>query len=701
MFKIILGGIAYIAIFVSTVSSNEISVAIDSVDIETVESILNQNPDILNVKNSDGLTPLNLASYRGHLDIVKFLLDRGADVNIGDNENSQPIHNSTVAGHIDVIDLLLAHGVDINARDDNGMTALLFAISFRRNETANYLLEKNADAKIANNDGETGLHYTALRGQVDLVEKMIATGSDLNARTFEGETPLHYTVWGHQLEVAELLLQSGADTDIAEDYGRTPLFHAARETGRVEMAQLLIKYGAKINLLDRFGDTPIILAAWKGFGAIVNLLLDNNADVPVTGENGRELLTYAAENGLDRLFAAMVDGGVDLSKKNRTGGSQLHAAANGGSVEICGILINKGFEINNNDVFGWSPLHYAAFKGRSEVAELLISKDAELNARTLGGSSPYNLAEVKNRAETKQLLIEHGADQAPQQFPELTGPYMGQTPPGDTPEIFAPDIVSTNRGQHSAVAFSPDGSEAYWNSSFRPSDSGYSINALMESKKQNGKWTLPQFPEFTIALETRDDVPFFAPDGKKLYFISGRPLQEGQRGGKENIWFVNKTESGWSQPQPIPGEVNKMQMHWQFSVSDNGTIYFTGEVSTGFGMGDIYKSEFIDGVYQTPQNLGPIINSAEGETSPYISVDESYLIYGSSGLLEGDTETYIYISFKNKDNQWSKPISTGLIGMAPLVSPDGKYLIYLGSIDNVDGIYWLKADFINKLRPSE
>ena len=700
MFKILLCGIAYIAIFVSTVFGNDIFLAIDSADVAQVKSIIGQNPNLLNTKNSDGLTPLNLVSYRGNLDLVQILLNMGADVNIGDNENSQPIHNTAVMGHTDVVDLLLAYGVDIDVRDNNGMTALMFAISYRKNETAAFLLEKNADVKIANNNGLTALHYAALRGQLDLIEKIIALGADVNARTFEGETPLHYTVWRHQLEAAELLLQSGADTEIAEDYGRTPLLHVARETGRVEMAQLLIKYGANINVRDKFDDTPLILAAWKGFSAIVNLLLDKNVEVPIAGDNGPELLTYATEKGLNRLFKIMLDKGVDLTIPNRTGGTLLHAAAKGGSAEICYTLINKGFDINKNDAFGWSPLHYAAYKGRYEVAELLISKGAELNALTLSGNSAYNLADAEDITEVKQLLITSGADQSRQEFPELIGPFMGQTPPGETPQLFAPDIVSTNRGQHSAIAFSPDGTQAFWSSFYMPSDSGYAVAVLMGSEIINGKWTVPQFPEFTIPFETRDDVPFFAPDGKKLYFLSRRPLQEEQRGGNENIWFMDKTEMGWSRPQPVPGEINKMQMHWQFSVASNGAIYFVGESPSGYGMGDIYRSEFIDGKYQIPQNLGSVINTLEGETCPYIAPDESYIIYESSGLNGGGTEIYLYVSFKTKDNKWTEPIFTGLMGLAPLISPDGKYLFYNGKIDNVSGIYWLKADFLNKLRPS-
>lgn len=702
MFKMQIRGCLLIVLLSSSVHSADIYEAIDSGYVEQMVMLLEQNPGLLDAKNIDGMTPLILAAYRGHNEIVKTLLAMGADASIGDNENSGPIHNAAVGGHNDVIGLLLGHGVDINARDDNGMTALSFSISFRNYETANFLLDNGASTQIANSSGLTALHYAAMRGQLDLISRLIALGADVNAQTIEGETPLHYTIWRNQLEAAELLLQSGARHDIKENYGRTPLHHAARETGNAEMAKLLIDHGADINSYDNFNDTPIILAAWRGFSGIVNLLLDNNADVRVTGDNAKQLLSFAAEKGLDRLFNIMVSKGADLSIKNRRGGSLLHAAGMGGSTDIINILIGKDFTIDRKDPYGWTALHYAADKGRFDAVELLINKGGDINARTKSGNSPYNLASDKNREEVKQLLITHGADTSARQFPELTGPYMGQTPPGDTPQLFALDIVTVNRGQHSAIAFSPDGDEAFWSTYFMPNDSGYAVGALMSSKLIDGKWTPPQFPEFTVALETDDDVPFFGPDSEKLYFISRRPLRPGQRGGKENIWFVENTGTGWSDPNPVPSAINNMQMHWQFSVTNSSTIYFTSEDPSGYGMGDIYKSAIVDGEYMTPQNLGPVINTAGGETCPYIAPDEGYLLY--AGLRPRDMNNdeiinMIYLSFKTKNNQWSEPVNTGLEGLCPLMSPDGKYLFYNGRYNDQRGIFWLKADFLWKLKP--
>lgn len=684
----------------SPLYSLDIYEAIDSGRVAQVESILGQNPELLNARNAGGMTPLNWAAYRGQSEIVQKLLALGADASIGDNENSQPFHNAAVAAHTDVMELLLASGVDINVTDDNGMTALHFAISFRHPEVADWLIEKGIDPLAANNNGLTPLHYSALRGFPDLIDRLVTRGADINVRTRAGSTPLLHASGYNQTEAALKLLELGADTELANEYGRTPLLNVARESGNADMARILVDHGADINAVDVFGDTPIILAAWRGFSAIVNLLLDHNAEVPVTGDTAVRLVRNAAERGLDRLMSLMVTRGVDLSIGSRHGGSLLHAAAMGGSAGIVSLLLEQGLTVNEADVFGWTPLHYASGKGRYAAAEILIEHGADVNARTLAGHSPFSLAEAKGRTEIMDLLVTAGADQGPQTFPEHTGPYFGMTPPGDTPELFAPDIVSTNWGGHSSVAFSPDGSDAFWNAYFMPSDSGYGYSRMLSSRIAAGHWSVPQAPDFAIT-EGGDDVPFFSQDGSKLYFISRRPLRPGGQSSKENIWVVDRTAGGWGDPYPVPGEVNSISMHWQFSVANSGTIYFAGDGPDQLGRGDIYRSMLVDGEYTTPENLGDLINTPADETCPLVARDEEYLIFTSSGHQSADNRLEICISWKKSDGSWTKPVSTGLIGLCPMLSPDGKYLFYRGEVGDIFGVYWLRADFIDRLKPAD
>jgi Tol biopolymer transport system component len=189
-----------------------------------------------------------------------------------------------------------------------------------------------------------------------------------------------------------------------------------------------------------------------------------------------------------------------------------------------------------------------------------------------------------------------------------------------------------------------------------------------------------------------DDNPFITSDGKKMFFTTTRPGAVSER--KENIWYVARTSSEWSEPGPISAEVNAIQLHWSVSAARSGTLYFGGTGPDGYGGGDIYYSKLVNGVYTKPVNIGPEINSKELDHCPYIAPDESYFIFSRFSNMGGG----YYISSRDKSGKWlpSVKLHEDIEGVCPLVSPDGKYFFY-----NSDGIYWLPAKFIEEQSPKE
>ncbi|UCC74906.1 MAG: ankyrin repeat domain-containing protein [Gemmatimonadota bacterium] len=131
------------------------------------------------------------------------------------------------------------------------------------------------------------------------MEYLLSYGADVNATNLEQETPLYWAVLRNDDDLVALLLQHGADTEIPESYGRTPLLLVARETGEADMARRLLDGGADVNAEDRFGDTPLGLAAWRGFGDLVDLLLDRGAEVPTDPERAEQLVLTCSESGLE------------------------------------------------------------------------------------------------------------------------------------------------------------------------------------------------------------------------------------------------------------------------------------------------------------------------------------------------------------------------------------------------------------------
>jgi ankyrin repeat protein len=547
--------------------------------------------------------------------------------------------------------------------------------------------------------GLTPLHVAAAYGHLEVCAALIDAGAEVNVADEDGETPLHSAIRRNQRAVARFLLEHGAATEARNARGRTPLLLVARETGNIEMARLLVGAGADVNATSSYDETPLDLAAWRGFRGLANLFLDEGARVPSAGTwAARSLAMLSAEKGLERLFVLLADSGVDLTMRNDNDGSLLHSASQGGSALIVARLLEMGFDVNERDRYGRAPLHYAAELGREDVARTLLDRGADIDARSLAGASAYNTARAVGREAMARFLAAAGASTEPRAFPVLEGPYMGQTPPaaGAEPALFALDIVSTHRFQHGTVAFSPDGTEAYWSTELALPDSGYSTGMTVFSRVADGRWSEPAPAPFS-RLGWHDDVPFFAPDGERLYFLSARPTgtEEGEQA--ERIWYVTRSAEGWSEPRIIEGGPNTLDLHWEFSVAGDGSIYAPGD-------GDIWVSRPVHGIYQAPENLGAPVNSDAGEGAPFIAPDQSYLIFMRVRHEENVGFIDLWISFRDESGGWTVPVNLGQPvssegnEICPIVSPDGKYLFFNSNRAGNDDNYWVDAGFIEDLR---
>jgi len=129
----------------------------------------------------------------------------------------------------------------------------------------------------------------------------------------------------------------------------------------------------------------------------------------------------------------------------------------------------------------------------------------------------------------------------PSDSPKLTGPYLGQKPPGMTPEIFAPGMLSRFSMLHGKIVFSPDGLEAFWTCNAAPVQSRWTARQTPQ-----GIWSAPA-PSF-FSIEYVENSVYCSADGKRLCFHSRRPLQRTGAPKDKDIWCREKTSEGWGEP---------------------------------------------------------------------------------------------------------------------------------------------------------
>ncbi|MCU0393214.1 MAG: hypothetical protein MUE81_19045 [Thermoflexibacter sp.] len=253
----------------------------------------------------------------------------------------------------------------------------------------------------------------------------------------------------------------------------------------------------------------------------------------------------------------------------------------------------------------------------------------------------------------------------------LVLPMQAQVKPF-APEIFKDKDVF-------GLTVSPDGKEIFFVKSWGGRDS----LAIFHAKKTtDNQWTEPVKASFSNQRnEFKDIDPIFSPDGRTLLFNSTRPKPQNPDNKDFDIWMVKqKPDKTWSNAIHLGEIVNSDSSDFYASVANNGNLYFSSSRAGKFGKIDIYKSEFKNGTYQIPVNLGQTINDGNVRSNPFIAPDESYLIfYGFDEGSFGDSD--LYISF-NEEGMWTKPVNLGslvnsTIGeFCPSVSADGKYLYF-------------------------
>lgn len=531
------------------------------------------------------------------------------------------------------------------------------------------MLEKNpALLNIEDKNQNTPLHIAAGAGNKETVEFLITKGANLHAKNNFGWIPLHSASYNGQIEISNLLISKGSKVDETDVFGWTPLFRAI-QGGHKSMIEFLVKKDANINARDRNGYTPLYLAVLKGEKEIVEYLLEKGATRFLFGSDGKTL---------------------------------LHVAASKGFVGLAKLLIEKGESINARKRFDLTPLHMAAAFGQKEVVRYLIEHGADINAVSKQAGTPLSQAIAAGYKEVVDLLVKNGAVKDKWKFPDLKGDYLGQIKPGLKPKVFAPGILLNIRRPHSSIAISPDGKEIYWTAS---GEYGYS-EKIWCIKQKKGHWEFPKIVFFTD--EARDGGPFITPDGKKLFFHSNRQMKNDEKTKADSdIWVVGKVDNRWGEPKNLGPVINSKNSEVFASISKKGNLYFQAYYPTkSLGSSDIYWSEFKNGHYSDPENLGPAINSPYSESSPFIAPDESYILFHSirpGGFIQGNQ---IYISFKTKKGCWTEAknmgrVINGSIASSPYASPDGKFLFYTRRQNGIFEYMWVDAKIIKKLKPKD
>ena len=305
--------------------------------------------------------------------------------------DAQEIFDAVKANDLTKVKALVENDVSlVSSRDVAGNTLLHHAAIIGSTALAEYLLSKGADINAKNAQLNSPLLEAIIANNDEAAKLFIMRGADIR-KPVQGLSPLFRAASKNQREVVELLLAKGADIE-----NGWVLNFIVTKPDLYEMAKLFIEKGADVNRKDPNGDTPLQIATIHGRSLrIIDLLLDNGADIDATDNGITRILNTAAACGAERLVKFALEKMGDRKFQNQDEPNALmRNALIGGSIEIVKLLQAKNIPLSfGPDIRGRTPLHIVAENNKPEMLEFLVKSGAKINQRTKSGKSAFNLAE--------------------------------------------------------------------------------------------------------------------------------------------------------------------------------------------------------------------------------------------------------------------------------------------------------------------
>ena len=271
------------------------------------------------------------------------------------------------------------------------------------------------------------------------------------------------------------------------------------------------------------------------------------------------------------------------------------------------------------------------------------------------------------------------------QLPGFAQNRLSLTSVTDKVNLLPATFINTSHSERD-FALSPDGSELFYTIQ---TQKGVFQTLLHSKKLSNGSWTNPTIASF--AGNYSDLEPAFSADGKKLYFASNRPIN-GSEPKDFDIWVVEKKNGVWGSPTNLGPTVNSSQDEFYPSIAASGNLYFTAAYTRGIGKEDIYMARFIQGSFEQPEPLDTSVNSKMYEFNAFVSQDEKYILFTAYGRKDDMGGGDLYLSEKGSDGKW-KParhlpqLNSNRLDYCPFISFDSKILFFTSERSNLKDSY--------------
>ena len=404
----------------------------------TVEFLLSGgvSADVIHSKSASLLTPLEEAACAGHCDVVRLLLDKGADINgnvpsrderlrkrqLESNSwedrhywgNICPLYAALHAGQGKVVTLLIEGGANVSHLNSGTFKALSdLAAKYGLFDVLKLLDKLDVIEDFRFKNGDTILMSAVCRMDFGLVSHLLRNGVDVNTKNEDGNSSLHLILQKHKqtsMEMFKLLLSFGADINALNNRFESPLL-CAIDCEEEKIISLLLELDCAVNTEAPLGESPLSLTVMKGQRKLAEALLLCGADVNQKCGRDEHTALHAAVRSFNRNGIAqfLVQHGANVEAKDDLGETPLFKAAETDN-ELVEFFLKCGSTANTKNKFGETPLIKALDVFKVSIVRTLLEHGASVNATDQHGILPLLHRLSSSDVEICELLLKYGCD---------------------------------------------------------------------------------------------------------------------------------------------------------------------------------------------------------------------------------------------------------------------------------------------------